>query len=500
MDRDLYRVEAEEFSAQLGRESYRHFAGLADRSAIDSLYARHTSLFDRRAVDSWREAAAGEPSGRSTRELLRFCVEGHLATLTQGIDSELARRESRLRIPAGGDEVGLRESLTVQANEPDAQRRAQIERLRLEAQDSQLNPLRREALDAVHQRSRELGWADHRALCEDLMGIDLAALARQSAALAEATDLHYPAIAEPELRRTLGVGFDGLARSDLPRFFRNAGADIHFPAAALLPALDETMHHLGLDLDAGGRIHLDIESRAGKSSRAFCAAARVPEEVYLVVARSGGREDFVSLLHECGHAQHLAGIDPSLRFEARRLGDAALGEAYAFLFDRLVDDPAWLRRRLGVRDEGRLAGHARAQRLMYLRRYGAKLQYELELHSRPPERSLDDLADVYAERLSAAMGVSWPRETWLSDVDPGLYVANYLRAWVLEAGLRQSLRERFGSLWFEQAAAGAFLRELWHEGRVRDADELLADLFGARLDLGLLLADLALAGEPIGSS
>jgi hypothetical protein len=329
------------------------------------------------------------------------------------------------------------------------------------------------------------------------MGIDLAGLARQTAAFSEATDAHYSAIAEPELLRTVGVGFEGLRRSDLPRFFRDVGADHHFPAAALLPTLQETMHQLGLGLDGGGRIHLDVDARGGKSPRAFCAAARVPQEIYLVVARAGGREDYVSLLHECGHAQHLAGIDASLPLEARRLGDAALSEAYAFLFDRLIDDPAWLERRLGIHDDGRLAAHARARRLMYLRRYAAKLHYELELHSRPGAQAHGELANVYAERLSAAMGVSWPHETWLSDVDPGLYVANYLRAWVLEANLRRLLRERFGSLWFEQRAAGAFLRELWHEGRVRDADELLADLTGRTLDFGVLLADLGLAGEPI---
>jgi len=84
--------------------------------------------------------------------------------------------------------------------------------------------------------------------------------------------------------------------------------------------------------------------------------------------------------------------------------------------------------------------------------------------------------------------VDWPRKTWLADVDPYFYAARYLRAWALETHLRRALVERFGPGWFQDPDAGDLLRGLWRSGQRHDADELLAELDGAKLDLASALA------------
>jgi hypothetical protein len=234
---------------------------------------------------------------------------------------------------------------------------------------------------------------------------------------------------------------------------------------------------------------LDVESRPGKSPRAFCAPVHVPGEVYLVVPPMGGRDDYAALLHEGGHAEHFASVDPALPFEFRHLGDNSVTEGYAFLFDHLLEDPEWLARRLGVDDADALLAHSRAQRLMMLRRYAAKLAYELELHGGGDA----DHAATYARRLTDAVRVPWPREQYLMDVDPGFYAAAYLRAWAVESRLRTLLRERFGPAWFESPQAGDLLRDLWAQGQRLDADELLAQLDGGGLDFAALAADLGVA-------
>jgi len=139
----------------------------------------------------------------------------------------------------------------------------------------------------------------------------------------------------------------------------------------------------------------------------------------------------------------------------------------------------------------------RAVRLLFVRRYAAKLGYELELHA--AARPLGELAEDYAGRLSAAVGVPWPSATYLADVDPGFYAAAYLRAWALETHLRETLRTRFGPAWFAEPEAGAFLRELWREGQRFDASGLLAEVIGPpsrRLDFGAMVADLGLEATP----
>jgi hypothetical protein len=97
---------------------------------------------------------------------------------------------------------------------------------------------------------------------------------------------------------------------------------------------------------------------------------------------------------------------------------------------------------------------------------------------------------VYARRLSEAVRVDWPGDTWLSDVDPFFYAARYLRAWALETHLRKAIAGRFGDAWFEQPAAGDFLRGLWRHGQRLSAEELLAEVDGASLEFSALLEEL----------
>jgi hypothetical protein len=478
VDLGEYRLEAEEFLSALDREFYLHFSGRQSEYDIEPIYERHAALFSRAAVDSLR---AGGP-----RSLLEFAVQGLIGRETKAEEAELARREAVLEIEVDGERLPYREAPVVQANEPDPERRAAIEDARNAALTERLDPLLRELLDRTHALTTELGWPSAAAMCEELSGIDLRALGAQTQAFLDATgDSYIPAV-EPSLREQLGFGFERLRRSDLIAWFRGRSLDEWFPAERLVPSLSETLAGLGVDLESQPGVTLDTEQRPRKSPRAFCAPVRVPDEVYLVIARIGGRDDFAALFHEAGHTEHYAHIDRGLPVEARYLGDNSVTEGFAFLFDKLVADPAWLSRRLCIADPAPVVEHARAVELVYLRRYCAKIAYELELHGEGPV--LDALPDVYARRLSDAVRVDWPRATWLADVDPFFYVARYLRAWAFEAHLTRLLRERFGEAWFEHAEAGELLRSLWARGQALNADELLGELTGETLDFSVMQA------------
>jgi hypothetical protein len=481
VDADDYRVEAEEFLSALDREYYLHFSGRKDDFEIEAIYARHARLFSHEAVDELREAGG-------SRELLRFAAEGYVEQAVKEESAELARLEASLEVEVDGVTHPFRQAAVLQANEPDAARRRALEAARNEVVSTRLQPLLRETLERSRELVRELGWPTVRGMTEELSGIDLGALARQTRAFLDATGPSYEGIVEPRLRDELGLGFDELERADLPAFFRAPSLDSLYPADRLLATFEETRTGLGIDEGAPGEVIVDAEPRPKKSPRAFCAPVRVPEEVYLVITRIGGREDYETLLHEAGHAEHFSHVDPKLPFEHRFLGDNSVTEGFAFLLQHLSEDPAWLERRLGVSDPGPVVEHARASKLVFLRRYCAKLEYELELQG---DARLDGLDELYARRLSEAVGVDWPRATWLSDVDAFFYVAAYLRAWALETHLRRELRERFGELWFEQREAGALLRELWSAGQREPAHELLRSLNGAELDFSALEAEFA---------
>jgi hypothetical protein len=494
MDMDAYRLSAESFVSELTGEYYRHYAGLQDEYAIEPIYDRHAALFTGEVVRSLRQLladAAGTEEHRSLRMLVDFAAEGYIGVSTNRLEAELARREAALEIEVDGERIGFRESSVRQANERDARRRAAIERARLEVTVGELQPLYGELVERQRSCAETLGWASYREMCTDCMGVDLQALRGQTAAFSAATERSYPTVLDPELRQSLGIGVEELERSDLPRFFRAPEQDALFPAERLLPSFVATMEGLGIDVRHQPGVILDVEPRPKKSPRAFCAAVRAPGEVYLMLTPVGGRDDFGVLLHEGGHAQHYAHVDPRLPFEFRYLGDNAITECFAFLFQHLLEDPEWLRLRLGIDDSAGLLSHARAQRLVYLRRYAAKLAYELELYD-SVSTPRDELADRYAQLLGEALRIDWPAQMFLSDVDPGFYCACYLRAWALETHLRNHLRERFGVAWFESPEAGEELRGLWREGQRLTPEELLERLTGQELDFGAVKADLAL--------
>jgi hypothetical protein len=489
-DLDQYRRDAERFLEEIDREYYLQGAGHKPNLAIEPIYERHESLFEREAVDrvgEARRAAKGEDETR-LRYLHQFALDGYLGSITRELETRLADLEASLEVEAGGETIPYRMAPVVQANEKDADRRAEIEGARNAVLVERLNPLHLEELESVHTACEELGWPSYLDACSDVRALDLRALASQLESFAESTEGGYARTVDPELQRTLGHSLDEVRRSDLARFFRAAHLDELFPSEQIVSALRRTLSGLGIDLDAQSNVTLDTESRKTKSPRAFCSTPRVPEEVYLVLPPIGGREDYAALFHEAGHAEHYGCTDAGLAFEFRHLGDNSVTESFAFLLEGLTASPTWLIEILGVDGAEAAIEHARAARLVMLRRYSAKIAYEVELHA--PGADLSAMPERYSALLGDRIGVPWPRETWLSDVDPSFYVACYLRAWALEVDWREAMVERFGDAWFEQADAGAWLRSLWAQGQRLDADLLLADATGGSLDFGQLALEL----------
>jgi hypothetical protein len=248
----------------------------------------------------------------------------------------------------------------------------------------------------------------------------------------------------------------------------------------MLPALEATLADLGVDLYAQENVELDVEQREQKSPRAFCAPIEVPQRVVLVIQPIGGVDDWRALFHEAGHTEHYAHTNADLPVEDRRFGDSAVTEGWAMLMEHLVEDAAWLNRRLDVPRPPEFVAESATTLLYLVRRYCAKLLYELELHQ------ADDPTTVrkrYVEILGDALKIEPSDTDYLGDVDSGFYVTEYVRAWAFEAQLKRFFREKFGSAWFTRRDAGSLLRELWSEGQRLTADELLKELTSAEIEL-----------------
>jgi hypothetical protein len=476
VDTDSYRQRAQDFLSELERAYYQHYSGHSAELAIEPLYEQHAELFSAEAVGQLHRAG--------TKELEQFAVEGMIEASTRAQASEMARREAAGEITGQGETVPFRAVAVRQSNETDPSRRAALEAASHEFVELELNPLLQESLANSHQTCKSLGYQTYTDMWESLSGVDLTGLHAQTQAFLRDTEAAYRSIVEPQLQKMLGFGLEKLHRSDIPAFFRAASLDEAFSANRLIPSLDQTLSQLGIDVGSQSNVCLDTSDRPGKSPRAFCAPVRVPDEIYLVILPRGGRDDYETLLHEAGHAQHYAHVSPDLLFETRLLGDNSITESFAFLFQYLAADAAWLHRQLGVSHPEPIIEQARAVKLIFLRRYAAKLSYELELHS--SRARWEELPNRYSDYLSEALHIDWPSATWLTDVDPYFYTARYLRAWALEAQLRLALCERYGTRWFERADAGSFLKELWSHGQSHSAEDLAGQLTGTELDFSAL--------------
>jgi hypothetical protein len=479
IDLEPYREAADRFLADLFEEEYLHYAGLKETYELQPIYERFAELTTLDACRELGEAASG--GGLAGLELWRFACEGYLGRAVRRQAERIAELETALRAEVDGESLSFRMLRPAIANEPDRERRERIELARCELAE-QLNGHYVEAFGETATAVAELRAGSYRELYERF-GLPLAALAEQCTRfLAETEDLHVAAF-DRLARDRAGVGLDETRRWDVPRILRAPGWDDGFPAGGMLAALEGTLSGLGIDLRAQRNVRLDLDRRPTKSPRAFCAPIEVPGRIVLVIQPIGGLDDWRALFHEAGHTEHFAHTAARLPFEARRLGDNAVTEAWAFLLEHLVTDPAWLERRLDVGGAGELVRESATVLLFYLRRYCAKLLYELELHG---GGGLDGMRERYAELIADATKVVPAPVDFLADVDPGFYCTCYLRAWALEAQLSATLRERFGRAWFADRKAGSLLRELWNEGQGIDADGIAREVTGGALELDVV--------------
>jgi hypothetical protein len=470
------REQADRFIAELLDEWYRHYAGHKDTLDIAEIYERYPELT---SLENAKALGDAVDSDRGIRELWRFGCSEYLGNLTKEHAERIAALEASVEAKLGEETIGFRMLRPTIANEPDRDRRRALEQLRNELTEEHMNPVYKEAADVMLQAVKDLGAPDAVEL-HRRFGFRLDELADQCRAVLADTESIFEETIDKLLSERLGIGLDEAERWDTPRLFRAAEWDEHFPADAMLPALEATLTGLGIDIREQPNVELDVEKREKKSPRAFCAPIEVPNRVVLVIQPIGGVDDWRALFHEAGHTEHFALTSPDLTMEERRLGDNAVTEGWASLFDHLISDATWLERRLSFPEPRAFGAEGGAQELWFLRRYAAKLLYELELYLAD---DVESMRSRYVELLGGALKIEPSPTDWLADVDPGFYCTEYLRSWAFEAQMRFHLCERFGYEWFAKPQAGSLLQELWSQGQKPTADEMLADVTGAGIEM-----------------
>jgi hypothetical protein len=484
----VLRRDGEAFMEELSREQYLALSGHKPNAELRPIYDRFAHVLGPGALELTRDAfRAAAPEGaewRSARALLDWQVESHASRQLVELDERLIAWEANavIRLP-DGREVAYQRAAVEMATEPNREVRLELDDARATLVERELAPMRAERLQRERDLIESLDIAfNYVASFEALSGIDLRALAAECDRFLRETESMWTDVHGHAVRKQLGIAPAEATRADALALMRAPRFDPYFPAGEMEPAVRRQVTEMGVSPAADGRIIYDLAPRPGKRSRAFCAPVRIPREVYLVLLPHGGATDYRTLLHELGHALHFGYMRGDLPFEYRWLGDNSITEGYAMLFDHLLHDGGWLGRYTAL-GRPRVAEYRRAaafEELQFLRRYSAKLLYELRLYG--GDLSWSSLPDAYVDILSSATTFRYRTADAFIDVDPRFYSARYLRAWQLQAGLRDVLVSQFDVDWYRNPRAGPWLvRELFGEGQRELASELAGRVGAAAL-------------------
>jgi hypothetical protein len=456
--------------------------GEKETSEQAAIVARYVDLFSRERMDALQEAeeAAGDPDERERIYRLRKTCEGGM------ISAQLVEREDALEnaelastVEFRGETMPLRAAQARLAVLTDYADRDELGGLALES-SARLNDDRRDLLQATEALSADLsGEPDPVARSEDEKRVSLRQLAEVLADAGALIDDVYTAQRDRWFERLLGPERAPLPSSYHAAYMRRLSPlDSIYTKERATEICLETLKALGFDLAADPHIRPDLDDRPQKTPRACVIASDPPTVVHLITRAQGGLADYQAFLHEAGHALHYAGCDAALPYTFRRISrDHALTEIYSYIVEEISYQPGWHALHFGLSDA---QAHENAQATTFMnallfRRYTAKLHFEIDFWSR--FASDGGTPDGYAERLTEATCLRYRSENYLADMDAGFYAADYLRAWIRNAQLRDYLTREVGEDWWRSPETGDLLRDLFREG-AKPTSEEIADRLG----------------------
>jgi hypothetical protein len=459
-----------------------------------AIVARYADLFSRDQLSAFRDEEAQAEGDRREwlYRLRKTCESGLVAAELAEQDDELENAILAARVNFKGEELPLRSAVAQLAVLPSYRDREELGELQREA-SAAFNAQRLALLRAYEELEADLSeQPDPVARNEEEKQISLRDLESVLGAACDEIEGAFIRRRERWFEVLLGPDRDEQPSSPHMGYIRRLSPlDATYTKERATEVCLATLAALGFDLAADPNIRLDLDDRPQKSPRACVIASDPPKVVHLITRPQGGLHDYQAFLHEAGHALHYAGVDPNLPYTFRRLSrDHALTEIYSYICEAITREPSWHSEYFGLSDdEARKNAEATAfLEALLFRRYTAKLQFELGFWS--AFQAADVTSDDYAERLTAATGIRYPRDGHLADMDAGFYSADYLRAWIRHAQLRAYLIDEVGPDWWRSARTGEILRDLFAEGTRPSSEEIAARLGFEPYDTAPLVAEL----------
>jgi hypothetical protein len=468
--------------------------GLQPESRFADIYATWAHLYTPSQLQSLgaaRDAASDELERDRLDRLWFEAADAVAAADVVQASQDLTNERLAWRVEFDGEQHSINSLGAMLASEPDFDRREQLFELACRADEEFAERDVELAARSQELRAAVFGLDDEVAIANARMGIDVPRFSQQVSEVADRTAAAYAAQADELFPELLRRAETHPSRGHAAYIRSLHGWDHVYTRERMVEVCNRTVAELGFDLDRIPTILPDLEDRPDKDPRACVIPVRVPDEVHLVVRPTGGITDYQAFLHEAGHALHFGLTSSDLPFEHRYVSpDNALTEIYSYVVERITHEPAWHERHFGLSrvDAERVCAQTAFIDSSLFRRYGAKLAYELQFWADPRDPANPAR---YADGLSAATRMHYPTSQYASDMDAGLYAADYLRAWRTSEQVLAWLRREHGEEWFCSGDAASFLRELFVQGSLPSNEDVSRQIGSSPDDFDDLVAHLS---------
>lgn len=461
--------------------------GLKDKLESSKIYKKYKQIFSKKVLlEIWDELKRAKGENKEILERTYFTIASSVIGL------ETAEREDKIKtyfanakVKIGNEVVQYFELGPKISKEPIFVKREEYDKAATGVV-KKINEKEKELLLAEIALLRDLGFSDYIDYFSTAKKFDYENFYKIVGKLIKLTDKTWEKTIGQISKEVFNRPFKKILSCHMSYLRSLSMFDSFYPSEKVVSTFELNCKALGLS-DLLKQIKIDDADRPKKNPRAVCYWPDPPKEVHLVIKPIGGEQDFEAMLHEGGHALHGASVSSALPFAFRVLSRSnALTEAYAFVLEDLVFNPYWLTRYMNVSEHSgaKIQKQAYFVNLMMLRRYLAKYSYEYELFSK---KAFSRGPKLYKKNLDKITGFVHKGINWLVDMDGGFYSAEYLRAWLGAAQIKDYLEKKFGARWFLETRAGQFLRELYKNGVKYELEQVVSELGYKPLDISYLL-------------
>ncbi|HSX19372.1 MAG TPA: hypothetical protein VLE91_04580 [Candidatus Saccharimonadales bacterium] len=487
---DIKQVEDQlsKFIYELENEDRLVRVGLKDVAESAVIYKKYKDLFTKETLEEVSKASkvSKVSKDKDIIDRIYFTLAGSYMGLTTAPEEDkVTTYFSKAKIKAGDETIAYFQAGPKIAKDPIFDRREKTDAACVPVV-SKINPKQLALLKSEIKLIKGLGFANYVDFASKSKKMDYAKFNKVIAKTIKDTQKQWQKVMSEQSSAIFGKPFRKIRSVHLNYLRSMSMYDNYYPKEKVVETFLKWTRDIGLS-DLLTSIKIDDVDRPKKNPRAVCYWPMPPKEIHLVIKPIGGEQDFEAVFHEGGHALHGASIDAKLPYTLKALAHSnALTETYAFVLEDLVFDPDFLTTYLNVSafTGKKIQWQAYFVNLMMLRRYVGKFTYEYNMFSK---NAISKGPALYAKTLESTTGFVHRRENWLVDMDGSFYSADYLRAWIGAAQIKDYLNKKFGKKWFLNKKAGEFLRKLYARGVTDEIEDVVKRLGYKPWDTSLLI-------------